>query len=98
EGDLLGALMDACHVEQGLQRHAAPARIPHRAVAQLAAGNPRAEKSAAVAGALIDGHKLDRLQSLDLLERQFQWVIDLALDLDSELVRIDVERDAGEVI
>jgi len=35
----------------------------------LAAGNPGAEEATTVAGALIDGDKLDRLQLLDLLER-----------------------------
>ena len=43
-----------------------PARIAHRAVAQLAAGDPRREEAAAVAGALIDGDELPLLNGYPL--------------------------------
>src|SRR6185437_3030614 len=40
-GDLLGAGLHACLVEHRLERHALPARVAHRAVAGLAAGEAR---------------------------------------------------------
>ena len=44
-----------------------PARVAHGAVAELAAGDARLEEAAAVAGALIDGDDLGRLELADVL-------------------------------
>ncbi len=98
EGDLPGALLHARHIENRFERHAVPARIAHRAVAQLAAGDSGIGKSAAVARALIDGDEFDRPELPDLLQRQFQRSIDLALDLQGEFIRIDIERHISQVI
>jgi hypothetical protein len=65
---------------------------------RMAAGDPGIGKSAAVARALIDGHQFDRLELPDILQRQFQRTIDLALDLEGEFIRIDIERHAGQMI
>src|SRR5258708_23103699 len=70
ESGLLRALLHAGLVEQGLKRHAAPARIAHRAVAQLTAGEPWIEKSAAVARALVDGNQFDGGQLSYFLQGQ----------------------------
>ena len=59
EGDLARAALDAGRVENGLERHAPPARIAHGAVAQLPARDARIEKSAAVARALVHRHDID---------------------------------------
>ena len=67
KADLLGACLHAGHVEHGLQRHAMPARVAHGAVAELAAGDARLEEAAAVAGALIDGDDLGRLELAGVL-------------------------------
>ena len=98
EGHLLRALLHAGHVEHGFQRHAAPARIAHRAITQLTAGDARLEKATAVSRALIDGNEFDRPELPDFLERQFQRMADLAFDFQGELVRIDVERHPRQVI
>ena len=98
EHHLLGASLHAGHIEHGLERYAMPARTSHGAVAELAAGDAWGEEAAAVAGALIDGDELGRLQLADILQRQGQRLVDLALYLQRELVGVDVERDAGEVI
>ena len=45
--------------EHVFERHAAPARVAHRAVAHLAAGDARIEEPAAVAGALVDRDVFD---------------------------------------
>ena len=79
EGDLPGAGLNARQVQHRLQRHAAPARIAHRAIAELPAGDARIEEAAAVAGALIDGDEFDRLQLPDVLERERLRPVDLAL-------------------
>src|SRR5262249_13060173 len=78
--------------------HALPARVAHRAVAELAAGDARLEEPAAVARALVDRDDLGRRHRLELLERQRQRLGDLATDLEPEAVRIDLLRDAGEVV
>jgi hypothetical protein len=69
EGDLLRSPPHTGHVEDGLPRHAAPARTAHRAVAQLTAGNARIGKSAAVARTLIDRDEFNRRQLSDVLQR-----------------------------
>src|SRR5438876_3395461 len=84
ESDLLRTLLHAGLVEHGLERHAAPARIAHRAVAQLTAGDARIEKSAAVAGALVDGDQLNGGQLSYVLQGQPERTIDLPLDLECE--------------
>jgi len=98
KSDLLGALLHTSLVEHGFERHAAPARIAHRAIAQLAAGDARIEKSAAIARALIDRDELDRGKLLDFLQRQLERTIDLALDLQREFIRVDVERYIRQMI
>ncbi len=98
EGDLLGALLHAGHIEHGLQRHAVPARIAHRAVAQLAAGDPRIGKSAAVARALVDGNELHRGKLSQFLQRQRQRTVDLAFDRKAKLVGINIERQIRQMI
>jgi hypothetical protein len=98
EGDLSCALLHAGHIEHGLQRHAAPARVAHGAIAQLTAGDPWIEKSAAVARALIDRDQFDRGQLADVLQGEAERTIDLALDRQREFVRIDGVGDAGQMI
>ena len=96
--DLTCARLDAGLVENDLERHALPARVAHRAVAQLSAGDARSDKSAAVARALVHSHELHGVKLLELLQRELHGFVDLALDLDGERVGIDIERYAGEVI
>ncbi len=91
EGDLLRALLHAGLIEHGLQRHAPPARIAHRAIAQLAAPDAWIEKPAAVARAFIDGNEFDRGKRFYFLQGQLEGTIDLALDLQREFIRIYVE-------
>src|SRR6266481_5076725 len=98
EGDLLCPLPHAGLVEHGFERHAAPARIAHRAVGQLTAGHAWIGKAAAVARALIDGDELDRGKLPYFLQRQLDWAVDFALDLQRELIRIDVERHIRQMI
>jgi hypothetical protein len=98
EHDLARPGLDAGLVEHGLERHALPARVAHRAVAELAARDARLEEPAAVARALVDRDDLGRRHRPELGERQRQRLCDLAADLEPEAVRIDLLRDAGEVV
>lgn len=68
------------------------------AVAELAAGHARLEEAAAVAGALVDRDDLTGLHLADVAQRQFEGTVDLALDLERELVRVEIVGEAGEVI
>ena len=63
EGNLNRARLHARLGQQRFQRHAFPSRVAHRPVGDLAAGDPRLKKAAAVARALIDRNQLDRLEA-----------------------------------
>ena len=56
--------LNAGLVEHGLQRHAAPVGVAHRAVGKLPARDARLEEAAAVARALVHRDDLDRLESV----------------------------------
>ena len=72
--------------------------MPAGTLAQLTAGDARIGKSAAIAGALIDGDEFNRGKPSYVLQRQFQRTIDLALDLEREFIRIDVERHIRQMV
>jgi len=75
-----------------------PARIAHRAIAELTAGHPRVEEAAAVARTLVDRDEFDRRQLPDLPQRQLELAIDLALDCKHKLIRIEIVGNVGEVV
>src|SRR5471030_1574536 len=98
EGDLLRSTLHTSLVEHGLQQHAVPARIAHRAIAELAAGDAGVGKSAAIARALIDGNEVDRLELPEVFQRKLERMIDLAFDLEGKFIRIDIKRYARQMI
>ena len=100
EGDLSRGVLQLGAREHIFQRHAEPARIAHRAVAELAAGDARIEEAAAVARALVDRDDLDGLElrpQLGHADRE-RLAHRIAADLDDVLVAIDRGRQAGVVI
>lgn len=56
------------------------------------------KKAATISRTLIDRDKLVRGHLLDVGERQLHRLVDLTLDIDRELVRIDIERHVGEMV
>ena len=100
ERDLTCAVLQLGARQHVLQRHAEPARVAHRAVGELPAGDARLEQAAAVARALVDRDHLDRLElRAQLGHRQLERLARrVAADLDDVLVAVDRGRDAGVVI
>ena len=99
EGYLNRPSLHAHPRQERFERDALPARVAHRSVRQLPAGDARLEEGAAVAAALIDRDNLDGLEAgLEVGERKGAGLIDLAADLEAERIRIDRLRQAGEMV
>ncbi len=68
EAHLHRAGLDARAVEHVLEPNAGPERVAHGAVAPLRAWNAGLVEAARVAGALVDGGKLDLRQAHEIVE------------------------------
>jgi hypothetical protein len=85
--------------KQMLHRHALPARIAHRAMAELPARNARRDKAAAVARALVDRDNLaDGKIAAQTFERQLQRGFHMSTNRQAKGPRVDLGRQAGEMI
>src|ERR1700730_9199026 len=78
EANLDGAGLHTRAIEHVLQANPGPARISHRAIRPLPAGDTRLEIAARVAGALIDGSQFHPRKGEDLVERERQALLDMA--------------------
>ena len=99
EADLHRALLDAGLFQHALERHTGPLGVAHGTVAELAAVGARLEEAAAVARALVCGDQTDRFtQLLERVERQVEWRIHQARDLQAEFLCLDVGGNAAPVV
>ena len=80
-------------IEHVLQAHAGPARVSHRAMRPLRARDARLEIAARIARALIDRNKLHLRQRKEIVERQRQVLIDMAVHRQPEGSDIDLGRN-----
>src|ERR1700761_157012 len=90
-----GARLDAGAIQHLLQRYAGPLCVAHRTVPPLRTGDARQEKTARVAGALIDRGKVHAGHAQNVLYRQRQDLIDVAAHRTPERVHITGVGDHG---
>src|SRR5437899_9278598 len=84
EANLDGAGFDACAVEHVLQADSGPTRVSHGAVRPLSTGHTGLEITARIARALIDRGKLDAWEREEVVERQRQAAVDVAVHRQPE--------------